>query len=374
MKLHVSRATLTTALGYCAQAQGSGVHPATGKVLLLAEPAEQRLRLYTYDTIVTVDATVPATFSGQGTFAALGVASKQLLAAVGALPDEQVTLESTESRLVLHGSGRRRYSLQSVDAELFPARPEPSSDATRVELLGAEILPLLSRVIRAAAGVHAGRPELEGVKLDVVERRAETVASDGHRMHTATLTVAHDGEVHTFLPRGMVNLITSLGLGDTDSLQLYSEPRAVYARHGDVLLGCSKPETEFPPWREAFSQLPMREACRCAPSALEASVRALLAPRAGERVLVVLSYEPDGAEMLLRLDRCAEADAEDSVGIEVVGDEPFTIAYSPDYLLDCVRSHTELITIHLVDQGPRTNALLAFTSPGCFAWVAPVAQ
>jgi DNA polymerase-3 subunit beta len=146
---------------------------------------------------------------------AITVAAKKLQDILRALPDKtHVTLETDESRLHAK-AGKSRFHLQTLPAEDFPKFPAGSEPQAKLTLKQKELKHLLSLVQYAMAQQDI-RYYLNGLLLLTEENQIRVVATDGHRLAFALMTLEAPLEKReVILPRKVVLELARL-LNDTD--------------------------------------------------------------------------------------------------------------------------------------------------------------
>lgn len=143
------------------------------------------------------------------------VAAKKLQDILRALPDKtEVTLETTENRLQ-GKAGKSRFSLQTLPVEDFPKFPENTESQAKITVKQNDLKHLLYLVQYAMAQQDI-RYYLNGLLLLMEENHLKAVATDGHRLAFALLTLEVPQEKReVILPRKVI-LELAKQLNDTD--------------------------------------------------------------------------------------------------------------------------------------------------------------
>jgi DNA polymerase-3 subunit beta len=132
------------------------------------------------------------------------VGARKLIDILRTMPSDQVvTLESSQSKLILKG-GKSKFTLQTLPAEDFPLVQESASFGPIFRVPQKTLKDLLSQVSFAMA-VHDIRYYLNGILFVAEGKQLSLVATDGHRLAFATATL--DIEVpkqEVILPRKTV--------------------------------------------------------------------------------------------------------------------------------------------------------------------------
>jgi DNA polymerase III subunit beta len=119
-------------------------------------------------------------------------------------PDQTVSLESSQNKLLLKG-GKSRFTLQTLPAEDFPLVQEAASFGPTFSVPQKVLKDLLAQVSFAMA-VHDIRYYLNGILFVAEGRQLSLVATDGHRLAfaSATLDVDIAQRQEVILPRKTV--------------------------------------------------------------------------------------------------------------------------------------------------------------------------
>jgi DNA polymerase III subunit beta len=145
----------------------------------------------------------------------LTVGARKLVDILRALPEgAEVTLQQQDKRLLVK-AGKSRFTLQTLPAEDFPRLARPAGDAARFSLSQKALRKLLGLVQYAMAQQDI-RYYLNGLLMVVEERQLKLVATDGHRLAFASLTLqAELPRQEVIVPRKTVLELSKL-LADSD--------------------------------------------------------------------------------------------------------------------------------------------------------------
>src|SRR6478609_5634049 len=132
------------------------------------------------------------------------VGARKLIDILRTMPSDQtVTLESSQSKLILKG-GKSKFTLQTLPAEDFPLVQEAPSFGPKFSVPQKTLKDLLNQVSFAMA-VHDIRYYLNGILFVAEGKQLSLVATDGHRLAFASAML--DVEVprqEVILPRKTV--------------------------------------------------------------------------------------------------------------------------------------------------------------------------
>jgi DNA polymerase III subunit beta len=143
------------------------------------------------------------------------VGARKLIDILKTLPPEQrVTLEAQDARLVLKG-GKSKFTLQTLPAEDFPLVQESPSFGPAFSIPQKTLKQLMGQVSFAMA-VHDIRYYLNGILFVVEGRQLSLVATDGHRLAFSSAELDHEvPRQEVILPRKTVLELQRL-LSDKD--------------------------------------------------------------------------------------------------------------------------------------------------------------
>ena len=172
-----------------------------------------QVQLTTSDLEIQIRTT--AELDGDSGSFATTLGARKLIDILRTMPSDQtVSLESSQSKLILKG-GKSRFTLQSLPAEDFPLVQESASFGPVFSVPQKTLKGLLSQVSFAMA-VHDIRYYLNGILFVAEGKQLSLVATDGHRLAFASATL--DVEVpkqEVILPRKTVLELQRL-LSDKD--------------------------------------------------------------------------------------------------------------------------------------------------------------
>jgi DNA polymerase III subunit beta len=145
----------------------------------------------------------------------LTVGARKLVDILRALPESaEVTLQQQDKRLVVK-AGKSRFTLQTLPAEDFPRLAKPAGEAARFSL-GQKSLRRLLGLVQYAMAQQDIRYYLNGLLMVVEDRGLKLVATDGHRLAFASLTLEADlPRQEVIVPRKTVLELSKL-LAETD--------------------------------------------------------------------------------------------------------------------------------------------------------------
>ena len=180
---------------------------------VLIESIERQLVFVATDLEIQVSTVVECEQAIETT--AVTVAARKLLDILRALPENvDVSLDVQNSRLAVK-AGRSRFNLQTLPPEDFPRLAETENSTNTIRLQQKALRGLLLSVQYSMAQQDI-RYYLNGLLMVLESDELKVVATDGHRLAYASITMAHKGNrQEVILPRKAVLELIRL-LHDTD--------------------------------------------------------------------------------------------------------------------------------------------------------------
>lgn len=349
MKLNIDKASLLGALERASTACGaSRGHTAyTGKVLLdgsIEQDGTQMLRAYGTDGVVQIDTVAEAAVEQTGTMA---VDCRKAISMVNAMPTGRIVIESRPSKLqITSAGGPRSFAMPALPGEDYPAPVEPPESATRCAVAGK----LLSRnITRVQHILDSTTPNhLQGVWVETDKDLLHTVAITSYCFAFASTQV---GEVEAgwagLLPTGALKLIASYATDDL--LTLISDGPRTFVETEDTLIGSLTTEGNYPPWRKMREHQLGNDVARVPyPDVLEA-LKAVVIGRVDSVSPVRMTVKGTELTFTLEEDPC---DARDSVLVDPLGNDDYSVLMDPLFLAEIVRGADSQFVLRAHDQGP----------------------
>jgi len=335
--------------------------------LLLDATGEDGLEISGFDYEVSSRVGLGATSGliGVGETGKVLVPGRLLSEIVRALPPSPVDLRLDGSRVVLT-CGAARFTLPTLPVEDYPALPAMPETAGTLE---SDVFAAAVAQVAVAAGRDDTLPVLTGVRVEIEDDTLTLAATDRYRLAVRTLpwkptvpglsttalvparTLAETAKALTSGPEVTVALATSGG--SEGMIGFEGGSRRTTSR----LL-----EGEFPKYRSLLPSESSATASVSTGSFAEAVRRVALV--AARNAPVRLTFEADAGAGTLRLEAGGADDASASEQLEcdwqgdsTTGDEPFSIAFNPGYLLDGLSAVDSDLTV-LSFTGPTRPAVL----------------
>jgi DNA polymerase III subunit beta len=292
------------------------------------------------DLEVGVRVTVPATIVKPG---AVTLAARKLLELVRELPAQPVTLKLQENGWVQLLCGAAAFRLVGLPAEEYP--PLETGDAEGwVSIDGGRLRSLLARTSYAMSQDES-RPFLNGVYMLVRKGELRLVATDGHRLALARLTVEAEGEMAGIVPRKAVGEMGRVLSGSEAASLAVRENQFLLRTPGFVLVS-KLVEGTFPSYEQVLPKAhPRRLTIEREP--LIAALRRVSVVADDRTRPIRLTAAPGALRLAASSQELGEA--EEVLPAEFAGEE-LPIGFNTRYILDAlVPMDGERVVVELKD-------------------------
>lgn len=211
---------------------------------VLIERSGEHLSLIATDLEIQVTAITAC--AGNDQDFSITVSAKKLLDICRSLPEgTTVKLEGEDSRLQLKG-GKSRFSLQTLPAADFP-KVAPSQEVKSVVRLSQKTLKRLLNLVQFAMAQQDIRYYLNGLLLIVDGNLLKVVATDGHRLSLASISLEETHELQeVILPRKTVVELIKLLAENDDEVVIEIAPNQVKFTFGNIILVSKVIDGKFP--------------------------------------------------------------------------------------------------------------------------------
>jgi DNA polymerase-3 subunit beta len=352
VKIQVDRDVLADAVAWTARAL-----PARPTIPVLAGmrlQAGAELTLSSFDYDVSAQATVPVATEEEGS----ALVSGRLLAEISrSLPARPVQITSEGGKAVL-SCGSATFTLLTMPEEEYPALPEMPQAAGSV---GSDAFASAVSQSATAAGRDDTLPALTGVRIEIEGDVLTLISTDRYRLAVRELRwnpARPDLSAAVLVPaRALAETARSLTSGAEVSIALALPGEAGTGGAGDGMIGFEgggrRTTTrllggEFPRY-QALLPNHVNSTAELSTGLLTEAVKrvALVAER---NTAVRLAFTP--GQLVLEAGTGEEAQAVEVLEASYDGDEPLSIAFNPQYLLDGLSA---------IDSD---TARMSFTEPG----------
>ena len=180
------------------------------------------------------------------------VAARKLVDILRALPgNSSVSLELNNKKLNIK-AGKSRFTLQTLAAEDFPTVAQVSEFKTSFSI-GQKALKALLALVQYAMAQQDIRYYLNGLLLIVEKNQAKVVATDGHRLAFAALSIDGDFErQEVIIPRKTVIELERLLEDSDEAIRIDIAPTQVRFQFGNVELVSKLVEGKFPDYQRVI--------------------------------------------------------------------------------------------------------------------------
>jgi DNA polymerase-3 subunit beta len=219
--------------------------PVLSHLLLRAEAG--RLHLAATDLDVSLTSSLAAEIKGAG---ALAVQARKFLEIVRSLVADEITLTVEEERGLKITAGRSRFRIHGLPAADFPTLPQVEGKAALEISLGRR---MVGKVLFAVSSEES-RFQLSGALLKLKGKRAEMVATDGHRLAMIDIALAKSAtdEITVLVPRKALQELMRLE-GD-GALEFRKGEHHLAFRTGGREMICRVLEGAFPDYERVIAR------------------------------------------------------------------------------------------------------------------------
>jgi len=320
------------------------------------------VQLTTSDLEIQIRTT--AELDGDGGSFTTTVGARKLIDILRTMPSDQtVSLESSQSKLVLKG-GKSRFTLQTLPAEDFPLVQEAASFGPVFSVPQKTLKNLLDQVSFAMA-VHDIRYYLNGILFVAEGKQLSLVATDGHRL--AFATAALDVEVprqEVILPRKTVLELQRLLSDAEGAIEMQFAGNQAKFSFGGMEFVTKLVEGKFPDYNRVIPKN-HKNSVTLGRAPLLASLQRTAILTSEKFKGVRLNIEP--GTLRVASNNAEQEEAVDELDIDYGGDA-IEIGFNVSYLIDALANmDNEMVKIELADSN--SSALLTIPENESFKYV-----
>ena len=279
-------------------------------------------------------------------------------------PDQQVSLESKQSKLVLR-SGKSMFTLQTLPAEDFPLVQESSQFGPVFSVPQKTLKALLAQVSFAMA-VHDIRYYLNGILFVVEGKQLSLVATDGHRLafSSADLDVDVPQRQELILPRKTVLELQRL-LSDQDgAIEMQFAGNQAKFKFDGMEFVTKLVEGKFPDYNRVIPKN-HKNIIVMGRQPLLASLQRTAILTSEKFKGVRLNVDP--GTLRVATNNADQEEAMDEIDIDYAGDS-IEIGFNVTYLIDVLNNMTQdMVKIELADSN--NSALITIPDDRNFKYV-----
>ncbi len=292
------------------------------------------------------------------------VGARKLIDILRAMPSDQtVTLESSQSKLVLKG-GKSKFTLQSLPAEDFPLVQEAASFGPVFSVPQKTLKDLLSQVSFAMA-VHDIRYYLNGILFVAEGNTLSLVSTDGHRLAFASATL--DVEVpkqEVILPRKTVLEMQRLLSDAEGAIEMQFANNQAKFTFGGMEFVTKLVEGKFPDYNRVIPKN-HKNSITLGRQALLSSLQRTAILTSDKFKGVRLNLDP--GTLRIASSNAEQEEAMDELDIDYGGDS-IEIGFNVTYLIDALANMSQdMVSIELSDGN--SSALMTIPENQNFKYV-----
>ena len=312
------------------------------------------LQLTTSDLEIQIRTT--AELGGDGGDFTTTVGARKLIDILRTMPPDQVvSLESNQAKLVLKG-GKSRFTLQSLPAQDFPLVQEAPTFGPSFSVPQKTLKDLLHQVSFAMA-VHDIRYYLNGILFVAEGKQLSLVATDGHRLAFASATLEVEvPRQEVILPRKTVTELQRL-LSDADgAIEMQFAGNQAKFSFGGMEFVTKLVEGKFPDYNRVIPKN-HKNSVTLGRAPLLASLQRTAILTSEKFKGVRLNLEP--GTLRIASTNAEQEEAQDELDIDYGGD-PIEIGFNVTYLIDALANMSQdMVKLELAD----ANSSALFTVP-----------
>jgi DNA polymerase-3 subunit beta len=314
--------------------------PILANVLLEAEG--DSMRVTATDLAVGARVSVPAKVAVKG---AITLSARKLAEIAKELPAAALTVKVLENAWVQLRCGGVSYKLAGLAPEDFPA-VVPTASPKWVSLDGKVLKEMLAQTAFAISHDES-RYALNGVLVSIQAGRIRLVATDGHRLASASRLLADGADgASGIVPRKAVHeVVRVLGVGEDAQVALVENQFIL--KMPNFLLIARLIEGQFPNYEQV---IPRGHPCRLvlSRSALAASLRRVSVLSEERTKPVKLLLSPGALKLAAHNPELGEA--EETLPLADYSGDEITIGFNARYLLDALGAlDAEQVVVELKD-------------------------
>ena len=212
---------------------------------VLIERLDSKIRLLATDLEIQVSTSFPSPQKSQESYL-VTISARKLVDILRSLPEQaDISLEGQNNRVQLK-SGKSRFNLQTLPAEDFPKLTANKTEGQSVTMTQKALRALLLKVQYSMAQQDI-RYYLNGLLFVLGNDELKAVATDGHRLAYATMSLPNSGGTgEVILPRKAVQELVKL-LSDTeDEMTIELAATQVIFKIGDIEMITKVVDGKFP--------------------------------------------------------------------------------------------------------------------------------
>ncbi len=333
---------------------------------------KQGTRVSFISTDIEMQITASASIGAGAENESTTVSARKLVDILKALPsNDEVTLSLAAQKLSIT-QNRSKFSLQTLPSTEFPTVVRSDQFPARVQLAQKDVKRLLHLVSFSMAQQDI-RYYLNGMLIVVDKNHLKAVATDGHRLAFAQITIAHAEKItladqaekiEVIIPRKAISELQKTLRDDDHEVTIEIASNQARFILDDLEILSKLIEGRFPDYQRVIPQNHNKK--------IDFNRELLLGALA--RVAILTSDKFKGVRLILSPDQlrisstnAEQEEAQEDIAIEYQG-ELLDIGFNVQYLIDVLTTlHADVICLSLLDQN--SSALLTTATDPDFRYV-----
>ena len=333
---------------------------------------KQGTRVSFISTDIEMQITASASIGAGAENESTTVSARKLVDILKALPsNDEVTLSLAAQKLSIT-QNRSKFSLQTLPSTEFPTVVRSDQFPARVQLAQKDVKRLLHLVSFSMAQQDI-RYYLNGMLIVVDKNHLKAVATDGHRLAFAQITIAHAEKItladqaekiEVIIPRKAISELQKTLRDDDHEVTIEIASNQARFILDDLEILSKLIEGRFPDYQRVIPQNHNKK--------IDFNRELLLGALA--RVAILTSDKFKGVRLILSPDQlrisstnAEQEEAQEDIAIEYQG-ELLDIGFNVQYLIDVLTTlHADVICLSLLDQN--SSALLTAATDPDFRYV-----
>jgi len=333
---------------------------------------KQGTRVSFISTDIEMQITASASIGAGAENESTTVSARKLVDILKALPsNDEVTLSLAAQKLSIT-QNRSKFSLQTLPSTEFPTVVRSDQFPARVQLAQKDVKRLLHLVSFSMAQQDI-RYYLNGMLIVVDKNHLKAVATDGHRLAFAQITIAHAEKItladqaekiEVIIPRKAISELQKTLRDDDHEVTIEIASNQARFILDDLEILSKLIEGRFPDYQRVIPQNHNKK--------IDFNRELLLGALA--RVAILTSDKFKGVRLILSPDQlrisstnAEQEEAQEDIAIEYQG-ELLDIGFNVQYLIDVFTTlHADVICLSLLDQN--SSALLTTATDPDFRYV-----
>ncbi len=298
----------------------------------LLETVDNHLRIISTDLEVAIKILVNADITEPG---AITLYAKKLTDIVKALPNDDIEISINENHIATIKSKNKEvkaeFKIKGLPRNDYPVLPEIKKEST-IKVPQKDLKSMIRKTIFAVSTEDI-RSAINGVKLELKDKKLRFVATDGRRLALMEQEIDSELEINdVIIPHKVLNELLKI-LSDEGEMELSLSENQIYFKVGEIEILSRLIEGKFPEYTQVIPKQYEKKVVFFTNKMFNAIKRVSLLTAEKKTGRIKFSFNPNLLELSSSDPEIGEAKEE----IEILYDYgEFEIAFSNEYLLDAV--------------------------------------